>query len=275
VANYRGDNVSVLLGNGDGSFQSAEIYGADERRSSVAIDDLNGDANLDLAVANWGSDNVSVLLGNGDGTFQSAVNYGAGAGSVAIGDLDGDGDRDLVVANYFDSNFSVLLGNGDGTFQSALNYGADGGSLSLAIADLNGDTNLDLAVANEGDVVGVQINTGGGPKFVDVPPGYWAEEHICKIYEEGITKGCSQNPLKYCPKRDVTRDQMAAFLVRAVEGEPTADYCDTGSPFSDVPSTTLFCKYIKRLSELEITKGCGGGKYCPKTTVKRDQMAAF
>ena len=71
-------NVSVLLGNGDGTFQSAVNYDAGEEPSSVAIGDLNGDGDLDLAVANRRSDNVSVLLGNGDGSFQSAVNYGAG-----------------------------------------------------------------------------------------------------------------------------------------------------------------------------------------------------
>ncbi len=108
-----------------------------------------------------------------------------------------------------------------------------------------------------------------------MPPGYWAEEHIYKIYEAGITKGCSQNPLKYCPKTDVTREQMAAFLVRAVEGEPAANYCGTGSPFSDVSPSSFFCKYIKRLSELGITKGCGGGNYCPNNNVTRAEMAAF
>ena len=111
--------------------------------------------------------------------------------------------------------------------------------------------------------------------FVDVPPGYWAEEHICEIYDAGITKGCSQDPLKYCPDNDVTREQMAAFIVRAVEGEPAANYWYTGSPFQDVSPGSFFCKYIKRLSELAITTGCGGGNYCPKATVTREQMAAF
>ena len=68
---------------------------------------------------------------------------------------------------------------------------------------------------------------------------------------------------------------MAAFLVRAVEGEPPADYCTTGSPFSDVSSNTWPCKYIKRLLELEITKGCGPGIYCPDRNVTRAEMAAF
>ncbi len=89
--------------------------------------------------------------------------------------------------------------------------------------------------------------------FGDIPPGYWAVEHIYKIYEAGITKGCSQNPLMYCPKRDVTREQMAALIVRAVEGEPPVNYCDTGSPFADVSPASFFCKYIKRLLELGIT----------------------
>ncbi len=112
-------------------------------------------------------------------------------------------------------------------------------------------------------------------KFVDVPSGYWAENYIYEIFNEGITQGCSQNPLKFCPKKDVTREQMATFLVRAVDGEPPANYCGTGSPFSDVSPASGFCKYIKRLSELGITNGCGGGKFCPKTIITREKMAAF
>jgi len=151
VANGGSDNVSVLLGNGDGTFQAAVNYGAGGSPESVAIGDLDGDGDLDLALANDDTDNVSVLLGNGDGTFQAAVSYGAGTGpfSVAIGDLDGDGDLDLAVANE-GGNVSVLLGNGDGTFQAAVNYGAGAGPYSVAIGDLDGDGNPDLAVANYG-----------------------------------------------------------------------------------------------------------------------------
>ena len=77
-------------------------YGAGDGPNSVAIGDLNGDGDPDLAVANMDSNNVSVLLGNGDGSFLSAVNYGAGDGpsSVAIGDLNGDANPDLAVANW-------------------------------------------------------------------------------------------------------------------------------------------------------------------------------
>ena len=128
---------------------------------------------------------------------------------------------------------------------------------------------------------GIQIteltfnNCEGQPNFIDVPPGYWAEDYIYAIFDAGITQGCSQTPLRYCPEASVTREQMAAFIVRAVEGEPAANYCDTGSPFSDVSPASIFCKYIKRLYELEITTGCGAGIYCPEATVSRAQMAAF
>jgi len=76
---------------------------------SVAIGDLNGDGNPDLAVANGAANTVSVLLGNGDGTFGTKTDFGTGGvpSSVAIGDLDGDGKLDLAVANG-SSTVSVL-----------------------------------------------------------------------------------------------------------------------------------------------------------------------
>src|SRR5881397_3916039 len=70
--------VSVLLGNGDGTFQSALSFAAGSNPLSVAVGDVNGDGRLDLAVANYYSNDVSVLLGNGDGTFQPALTFGAG-----------------------------------------------------------------------------------------------------------------------------------------------------------------------------------------------------
>src|SRR5258708_34943123 len=69
-------SVSVLLGNGDGSFQAAQSYDVGVNPSSVAVGDFNGDGMLDLAVANFYSNNVSVLLGNGDGSFQAAQSFG-------------------------------------------------------------------------------------------------------------------------------------------------------------------------------------------------------
>src|SRR5207249_592627 len=142
--------VSVLLGNGDGTFQTAQAFAADNGPDSVAIVDFNGDGLPDLAVANFRSGTVSVLLGNGDGTFQSAQTFAAGnePRSVADGDVNGDGRLDLAVANSGSNSVVVLLGNGDGTFQAAQTFGVGRSPTSVAVGDINGDGRPDLAVAN-------------------------------------------------------------------------------------------------------------------------------
>ena len=120
--------------------------------------------------------------------------------------------------------------------------------------------------------------------FFDVPISYWASNYINEIYEVGITHGCGNGD--YCPSEDVTRDQMAAFLVRATQvsaGAAPEGFtcngnidCSTTTPYlSDVPSTNGFFKYIQKLKELGITTGCGNGDYCPSEDVTRDQTAAF
>jgi hypothetical protein len=154
-------NVTVLLSNGDGTFQSEAQYSAGFWPKSVAIDDLNRDGDLDLAVANDRGE-ISVLLGNGNGTFLSAVNYET-AGQprcITIGDLNGDSNLDLAVASL-GSGVSVLFGNGNGTFQNAVYYEAGSHSKGVAISDLNGDSYPDLAVANgKRNNVSILINTG-------------------------------------------------------------------------------------------------------------------
>lgn len=110
--------------------------------------------------------------------------------------------------------------------------------------------------------------------FADVPPGFWAENYICAIYNPHITMGYGDGT--YRPLDLVNREQMAAFIIRAVVGEPPDNYCDSGSTFNDVTSGMWSCKYIKRLKELGITKGYENGTiYKPYEFVPRDQMAAF
>src|SRR5262249_35126511 len=110
--------VSVLLGNGNGSFQSPVYSGQGIQATSGALADFNHDGVLDLVTANLHG--ISVLLGNGDGTFQEPVSYHVGgrSRSVTVGDANGDGVEDLLVTDQ--KGVSVLLGNGDGTFASPL-----------------------------------------------------------------------------------------------------------------------------------------------------------
>jgi Concanavalin A-like lectin/glucanases superfamily/FG-GAP-like repeat/PKD domain/Cadherin domain/RTX calcium-binding nonapeptide repeat (4 copies)/FG-GAP repeat len=162
----RSVNVSVLLGNGDGTFQSAVNFAAGSGPHSVAVGDFNGDGHQDLATANSGTSDGSVLLGNGDGSFQSAGNFPVAEqfpSSVAVGDFNGDGRQDLAVASLA-NKVSVLLGNGDGTFsQWTFNATFGSGTSSVAVGDFNGDGHPDLVTANAGSAnVSVLLGNGDG-----------------------------------------------------------------------------------------------------------------
>jgi hypothetical protein len=146
VPNYTtAHNVSVVLGNGDGTFGPRNDYGAGMGNVSVAIADLDLDGQLDVVATDEGG-KVWILRGRGDGTLGAATGIPVANGIVAhvkVGDLNGDRKPDLVTAT-FDGPVSVLLGNGDGTFAPDVDYPGVGG-LCVAIGDLNGDGNPDLA----------------------------------------------------------------------------------------------------------------------------------
>jgi hypothetical protein len=188
-----GGGMSVLLGNGDGTFQHAVTYDSGGvQAKSIAVADLNGDGRPDVVVANCSSNgpnacngggqngSVGVFLGNGDGTFGAVVTYDSGgwnADSVAVADVNGDGKPDLLVANFYDpskasGSVGVLLGNGNGTFQSAVTHGLNPARniSSIAVGDLNGDGKPDLVVTKSGspDGVGVLLGNGDGTFQPDV-----------------------------------------------------------------------------------------------------------
>ena len=144
------NQIAIMLGNGDGTFQTAVTYAAGTNPSAIATADLNQDGFLDLVTADAGSNTVSILLGNGDGTFQTStqVPVGSTPAALAIGDFNGDGKRDIAVANSGSNNIFVLPGRGDGTFEAPLTVAAGSSPRSLVTRDLNGDGVLDLAVAN-------------------------------------------------------------------------------------------------------------------------------
>jgi len=170
-ANTGADTVSVLLGNGDGTFQPGAGFAAGSGPTSVVPGDFNNDGRLDVAVANErdgtaeGSSTASVLLGNGDGTFQAPRTFAIGSISwaVAVGDFDGDGAQDLAAANTASTTVSVLLGEGDGSFPAALTIPVGHNPEGLAAGDFNADGRSDLAVSNAGsNTVSVLIGEGDG-----------------------------------------------------------------------------------------------------------------
>lgn len=156
--------VGVLIGNGDGTFQSAVSYNAGGKDTrAVVIGDVNKDGWNDIAVTSGcqvetcvdGS--IRLLLNNGDGTFNLVafpVSPSMG-GPLAIGDMNGDGNLDLV------AGVGVLLGNGDGTFQQHPAGHVPGGTISIAIADVNRDGIMDLVVADQVSVY-VKLGIGDG-----------------------------------------------------------------------------------------------------------------
>jgi len=184
VANYDTDDVSVLWGNGDGTFtpgaSTFSVSSGDiESPVAIAIADVNGDGNLDIITANESTSTVTVLLNQGPGTRTFAAAKESPTGTtpeaIAVGDFNGDGKLDLATADYLDDTVTVLLGNKDGTFSilsvcsnaptqschsssECLSGGTcdaqaipvDVGPYALVAVDLDHNGTLDLVVANTG-----------------------------------------------------------------------------------------------------------------------------
>jgi hypothetical protein len=163
VGNTGSHDVSVLLGNGAGSFSAATNYPVDGGPSdSIAIGDLNGDGAADIATL--GADYVSVIYGAGDGTFGSPQDYFMDEYpyAVAIGDLNGDGKADLLSVNAHANDVSVRLGASWG-LGPVTNYPVGDVPLSLAVGDLNGDGHPDVVTGNQdSEDVSVLLGDGDG-----------------------------------------------------------------------------------------------------------------
>lgn len=176
-------SVGILLGNGNGTFQAAQVYDSGGILPvAMTIADVNGDSYPDLIVANryqaggdsFANGSVAVLMGTGDGAFHTAHTYnsmGNSAQSVAVADVNRDGKPDVLVSNFTlngidwsSDSVAVMLGRGDGSFQAAPTYSPSRvlQSNSAAMADLNGDGKTDLVVTDYFGAVDVLLGQGGG-----------------------------------------------------------------------------------------------------------------
>jgi hypothetical protein len=153
--NNSDSTMTVLLGNGDGTFTAMPAFSLGSNPESIAVGDFNGDGILDLAISTLGSQDLTILLGNGDGTFtlKSSPLAGNGPTFIAVGDFNGDGIPDLATIESDDGTVKVLQGNGDGTFTTGyvLDIGRNAAS-ALAVGDFNGNGILDLAL-NSGTIL--------------------------------------------------------------------------------------------------------------------------
>ncbi|CAF1190267.1 unnamed protein product [Rotaria sp. Silwood1] len=171
VANFRSDEIVILLGDGDGTFTNQMRYSTGEDSGSIfiVVGDFNNDKRLDLAVANHASANVGILLGYGNGSFRNQMSYSTGSNSfplsVTVGDFNHDNWLDFAVVNYATSNLGIRLGHGDGTFSNQTTYstGVRSKPCFITTVDLNNDSRLDLVVANyKSNNIGIFIGHGNG-----------------------------------------------------------------------------------------------------------------
>jgi subtilisin family serine protease len=180
-----------------------------------------------------------------------------GLSGATVSSVSGSGDTYTVTVN---------TGNGDGTLGLRL---ADNDS----ILDLNGAPLGGLGVGN-GDYNQSEVyNVVKSQTFADVPGDHWAWNFIENLYVNGVTVGCGGG--NFCPDGDVTRAEMAVFLLRARHGTAYTPPAATGLVFDDVAADDFAADFIEALEAEGITTGCGGGNYCPNANISRAEMAVF
>ncbi|HKS81716.1 MAG TPA: FG-GAP-like repeat-containing protein [Candidatus Acidoferrales bacterium] len=185
-----GSCISVILGNGNGTFQMQTSYATYSGPTAITLADFNGDHNLDAAVLTNGG-YMSILLGNGNGTFQAATNIGIGLTAAASGpeaivaaDVNKDGKQDLILSIYGQDCVAVFLGKGTGSFQSPLFFNSNQMPTGLAVGDFNGDAKLDW-VSGSGSIDAVYAALGNGDGTFRAPQGVPAALSASQTFAAG------------------------------------------------------------------------------------------
>ena len=208
TVNGTSDDVSVLLGNGNGTFRSAVSFGVGKIPLAVVAQDMDRDGVPDLVVALSGSDQVVILKGDGHGLFQKVTTQTAGKGTTFLvaQDLNGDGWADVVAANsgrfgyYPPFNVSVLMNDGQGHLNSPVMYESDREEklfpTGVVVGDFTGDQVVDLGItwsqpswSSANGLVSFLKNTGDGTflPFQDFKPGFTLSAvHGADIDHDGL-----------------------------------------------------------------------------------------
>ncbi len=245
------DTILDLLSNplggpgaGNGNFTSGETYTVVENQppTDISLSSVSVPENQPIGTTVGTFTTTDPDAGN---TFTYSLVSGAGSTDNASFSISGSALKTAVVFNYLAKNsYSIRVRTTD---QGSLYYEK---ALTINITD--------------------QPNI-----FGDVPDSYWAVSWIERLYNAGITGGCSTSPLLYCPDDTVTRAEMAVFLLKGIHGNSYSPPAATGTIFTDVPIDYWAAKWIEELSKEGITGGCAAGLYCPDAVITRAQMAVF
>jgi hypothetical protein len=314
VGNVNSSNLSLFPGVGNGTFLPPTTIASAVPPQAVHVADLDLDGKNDIVltgglVSSSGLTGIEVYMGAGGGTFESPKVTAMGIRPVfsQIGDVDGNGTPDVAYPLTQGYGFVVVpnsvlrasVSDASGIVHTpmAMTVSAAGlGSLTyqwrkngLPLADggpISGATTATLTIdpvaftdAGSYDVVvtdsctNVTSNAATlSVEFDDVPLDNPFHNDILTIATAGITSGCTLT--SYCPANDVSRAEMAVFLLKSKYG---ADHVPPPPVqiFPDVPNDAFAAAWVDELATLNITTGCGGGLYCPDRPVSRAEMAVF
>ena len=222
---------------------------------------------------------LSIVRASADPTTAQSVDFTVTFSEPVTGvDTTGPAfdDFTLTTDQYITNAFIVSTSGSDSTYTVWVNTGQGAGTIHVdaitsgSIVDMTGNP------LYRGLTGGEYYTINRVPTFEDIPFTHWASSHIERLYHAGITTGCSNSPMLFCPNTTVSRAQMAVLLLRSKYGLayiPPAVGASTG--FSDVSTNHWAAAWIKQLAAENVTSGCGGSYYCPEANISRDQLAIF
>lgn len=174
LGSTQGDEVSVIIGNGDGTFENEVVYHADQGVRGLAIIDMDCDGFADIATANRNGSNMAFMFNDGTGVFEDPTFMETGSNAetaTMAADFNNDGIMDLGVGAYSGSQVMVLLGDGTGGFEVTSTVNVSSNPWMVGCGDVNGDGNCDLVSANAGGS-NMSVHFGDGAGGLGAPDYY-------------------------------------------------------------------------------------------------------